>query len=510
MRFSGSGLSYAELATEIRRAQSGLMALGLKPGERVGVYLEKNFETVTAMFAAAAAGAAFVPINPLLKPRQVGYILRDCNVRALVTSLPRLDSLREELGECPDIGTVILVGDTANGAADTNSSFSTSSWADLTAGEESPAIVPRDAGDMAAILYTSGSTGSPKGVVVSHQNLCVGAKSVASYLENNSDDRLLSVLPLSFDAGLSQLTTAFAAGACCVLMNYLLPQDVMKICAAEKITGITGVPPLWIQLAQLNWTDEANSSIRYFANTGGHMPRPTLERLRTNFPHAKPYLMYGLTEAFRSTYLDPAEVDRRLDSMGKAIPNAEILVVRSDGTPCDAEEVGELVHCGPLVSLGYWNDPERTAQRFRPRPGQAASDPDAEIAVWSGDFVRRDEDGFLYFVGRRDDMIKTSGYRVSPTEIEEIAYASGLIGEAIALGIPHPKLGQAIVLVATPPAEGDLDTDALLTCYRQDMPIFMVPRQIVVRDVLHRNANGKLDRTAVATELADLFAEEKA
>ncbi len=504
LRFEGNSLSYGEFAQAIGRTQGGLKQLGVEPGDRVAVYLEKNFETVTALFATAAAGAVFVPVNPLLKPRQVGYILRDCNVRMLVTSAMRLGSLEEELKNCPDLDYVALVGT----AVEAPASYAIMPWDELAAETGSRDIPQHDPSDVAAILYTSGSTGSPKGVMVSHQNLSIGAASVASYLDNHPDDRLLSVLPLSFDAGLSQLTTAFSAGACCVLMNYLLAQDVPRICAAEKITGITGVPPLWIQLTQQEWSQEASESVRYFANTGGHMPRATLDRLRAIFSNAQPFLMYGLTEAFRSTYLDPAEVDRRIDSMGKAIPNAEILVARADGSLCDPGEVGELVHCGPLVALGYWNDPERTAQRFRSRPG--ASGPDAEIAVWSGDNVRKDEDGFLYFVGRGDDMIKTSGYRVSPTEIEEVAYASGLIGEAIALGIAHPALGQAIVVVVTPPAGESLDPDALLARYRQEMPTFMIPQRIVERDALPRNANGKLERNMIAEELAGLFSGDEA
>ena len=224
--------------------------------------------------------------------------------------------------------------------------------------------------DIAAILYTSGSTGRPKGVVLSHRNLIAGAESVASYLGNTADDVLLAALPLSFDAGFSQLTTAFAVGAHVILMNYLLPGDVPRLCARHGVTGLTCVPPLWIQIAEQKWPEEARASLRYFANTGGRMPKPTLDKLREVFPSAKPFLMYGLTEAFRSTYLDPAEVDRRPDSIGKAIPDAEILVVRPDGSPCDPGEEGELVHRGPHVALGYWNDPARTAERFRPVPGR--------------------------------------------------------------------------------------------------------------------------------------------
>ena len=190
------------------------------------------------------------------------------------------------------------------------------------------------------------------------------------------------------------------------------------------MTGLTAVPPLYIQLSQQKWPEAIADHLRYFANTGGRMPRETLNALREKLPRSRPYLMYGLTEAFRSTYLPPEEVDRRPDSIGKAIPNAEILVLREDGTPCAPEEPGELVHRGALVAMGYWGDPEKTAERFRPLPGREAGLVLPEIAVFSGDTVRMDADGFLYFIGRRDEMIKTSGYRVSPTEIEEVLYAT--------------------------------------------------------------------------------------
>jgi acyl-CoA ligase (AMP-forming) (exosortase A-associated) len=365
---------------------------------------------------------------------------------------------------------------------------------------------------MAAILYTSGSTGQPKGVVLSHRNLIAGAQSVAEYLENTASDRILAVLPFSFDYGLSQLTTAFCVGACAVLMDYLLPNDVIKAVARYGITGLAAVPPLWIQLASLDWPDAARDSLRYITNSGGAMPQPITKALRERLPKTKVFLMYGLTEAFRSTYLPPEQVEIRPDSMGQAIPNAEILVVREDGSPCAPGEPGELVHRGAHVSLGYWNDRERTAARFRPAPGQPQGLPNPELAVWSGDQVRRDQDGYLYFISRKDEMIKTSGYRVSPTEVEEVAYATGLVEELAALGVPHPTLGQAIVVVAkaAPEQAGkepDLET-RLLEHLRRELPGFMVPHRVVVQDALARNPNGKIDRKLLATALADLFAAE--
>jgi acyl-CoA synthetase (AMP-forming)/AMP-acid ligase II len=260
------------------------------------------------------------------------------------------------------------------------------------------------------------------------------------------------------------------------------------------------VPPLWIQLAGQSWPAQAIAGMRYFANTGGRMPRATLGRLRQIFPDARPYLMYGLTEAFRSTYLDPAEVDRRPDSIGKAIPNAEILVVRPDGTPCGPGEEGELVHRGPLVAMGYWGDAGRTAERFRPVPGPEPSWRAPELAVWSGDRVVTDEEGYLYFVGRTDDMIKTSGYRVSPTEIEEVVYDTGLVTDAVALGLPDTTLGHRVVLVVSPYGDA-LDSEELLATLRRTLPLYMVPSEVVVRSELPRSPNGKFDRVLLRQEL---------
>lgn len=503
LQFRDEVWSYDRLNSEVQNFARCLSGLGVGRADRVAVFLDKRFETVVGTFGTAAAGGVFVPVNPILKPAQVGHILTDCNVRVLVTSAARLAALSDVLGDCPDLKHVVLIdGDPADHSS---AAQAIHAWADLDP-TGTPSTVIDD--DMVAILYTSGSTGRPKGVVLSHRNMVAGAISVSSYLENVPEDRILCVLPFSFDAGYSQLTTAFRAGACAVLMNYLLPNDVVKTAAKQRITGIGGVPPLWNQLAGLTWPEEAVASMRYFTNTGGHMPRATLDRLRASLTNAKPYLMYGLTEAFRSTYLPPEEVDNRPDSMGKAIPNAEIQVVNENGELCAADEPGELVHRGALVSLGYWNDPERTAERFKPVPGQLPGLPMTEYAVWSGDTVRRDTEGFLYFVGRRDEMIKSSGYRISPTELEEVVYSSGAVSEAVALGLPHPMIGQGIVIVATPPPEGALDADAVIAACRAALPQFMVPQAVVERASLERNPNGKIDRKKLSEELAGFFEEE--
>jgi len=494
--------SYEALADRVSRVAGAYLDLELGRSERVAIYLEKRQETVAAMFGAAAAGGVFVPVNPLLKPDQVAYILRDCNVRILVTSVERLRLLAPALHECRDLHSVIVVGEKVEPAAGLN----TLAWEEALVG--SGGVRPHRVidTDMAAILYTSGSTGKPKGVVLSHRNMVAGARSVAQYLENRQGDRILSALPLSFDAGFSQLTTAFHVGASVTLINYLLPRDIVTAVDQERITGLTAVPPLWIQLAQLEWPERARGSLRYIANTGGRMPKATLDSLRATLPKTLVFLMYGLTESFRSTYLPPSELDRRPDSIGKAIPNAEVMVVREDGAPCPPGEPGELVHRGALVSLGYWNDPEKTAERFKPAPGRPAGIIIPEMAVWSGDTVRTDEEGFLYFISRRDEMIKTSGYRVSPTEVEEVIYATGLVGEAAALGIPHPVLGQAIVVVTTARDGARLDAEELLARCRQQLPAFMVPARVMVREGnLPRNPNGKIDRKLLSQAMQDLF-----
>jgi acyl-CoA ligase (AMP-forming) (exosortase A-associated) len=368
-------------------------------------------------------------------------------------------------------------------------------------------VAPRSIdADMAAILYTSGSTGKPKGVVLSHRNMVAGANSVASYLENTPQDRLLAVLPLSFDYGLSQLTTAFSVGATAVLINHLFAQDILKAVVAEKITGLAAVPPLWIQVAPLAWP--ADCTLRYLTNSGGAMQRPTLDALRRALPKAQPFLMYGLTEAFRSTFLPPSELERRPDSMGRAIPNAEVMVLRPDGSECEPGEAGELVHRGALVSLGYWNDAAKTAERFKPFQSVHKGLVLTEMAVWSGDTVRKDEQGFLYFISRNDEMIKTSGYRVSPSEVEEVVYARDGVAEAAAIGLQHPTLGQAIVVVAHARDGVDMSAEGLMAACKPHLPAYMLPARIIMSPTsLPRNPNGKIDRKLLSVQMENLFME---
>jgi acyl-CoA synthetase (AMP-forming)/AMP-acid ligase II len=281
--------------------------------------------------------------------------------------------------------------------------------------------------------------------------------------------------------------------------DYLMPRDVVRAVARHRITTLAGVPPLWRQLAALDWPDAAIAPLRRLTNSGGALDEALVRRLRNLMPAADLYAMYGLTEAFRSTYLDPALIDAHPTAIGTAIPFAEVMVVRDDGAPAEPDEEGELVHAGPLVAKGYWRDPARTAERFRPAPPFSTA---GGTAVWSGDRVRRDASGLMHFVGRRDAMIKTAGTRVSPQEIEEAALASGLVRDAVAMGLPDPDLGQAIHLVASP--VGSPDSAALIATLSRDLPKFMLPRVVHWRENLPTNANGKADRTGLYRELSAL------
>ena len=499
---------YDDLAHSVEKLALNMVNLGLFAGERVAIWLPKCVESVQSIFAASAAGGVAVPINPLLKPAQVGHILADSGARFLITQRARLQSLRPLLAPLHDLRWVILIDETDD--LERLPGLGVRALHEFSQLPSNHLTLPeRTEGDLAALLYTSGSTGQPKGVAITHRNLLAGAASVVQYLGLEATDRVLAVLPFSFDYGLSQLTTAFYVGAQVILLDYLFPRDVHNAIIQHEITLLAGVPTLWHQLAAQSWLDELGS-LRILTNSGGRLPPSVITRLRAHLPEAQLFLMYGLTEAFRSTYLPPDEIEQRPDSIGKAIPNAHISVLREDGTPCAAHEIGELVHRGPTVARGYWNDPQRSAERFRPTPAldecHCGLMPH-ELCVWSGDRVRMDDEGYLYFVSRDDEMLKTSGYRISPTEIEDALYSSGQVREAVALGLEDEVLGQRIVAVVVAEHE-NIDTQALLQHCRTLLPAYMLPQSIHVMPTLPLNPNGKVDRQRLRTELSALSATE--
>ncbi len=485
--------SYQELDLLVYQQAIALLAVGLKPQQRLGIYLPKQIETVTSFFATTLAGGVFVPINPVLKASQVNHILTDCNIQILVTSISRLNSLKSCLLNSPELHTIIVV---ENKELDAKlfSNKSILCWQDFLSLSTNLILPKLIDTSMACILYTSGSTGKPKGVVLSHRNIIMGAESVVEYLKIQATDNILAVLPFSFDYGLNQLTSSLFKGACCTLLDYLLPRDVINAIEKNHITGLAGVPSLWAQLAKVTWPETIATHLRYMTNSGGKMPKLLLDSIQRKSPSSQFYLMYGLTEAFRSTYLPPDKLHSHPDSIGKAIPNAEIMLVKEDGSLCKANEPGELVHKGSLVSMGYWNNLDETAKRFKPAPNQLKQLPIPELAVWSGDQVIQDEEGYFYFVGRKDEMLKTSGYRVSPTEIEDVIYNSGLVKEAVAIGIADDSLGHRIYVVVSPDNKNEFEPSLLMQYCKTQLANYMIPARIIVLTDLPKTANGKIDR----------------
>ncbi|HEY9093160.1 MAG TPA: acyl-CoA ligase (AMP-forming), exosortase A system-associated [Parasphingorhabdus sp.] len=483
---SGS-LSYEMLNHRVGSLARWLMDQRLEKGDRVASWLPKTELACIMPLAAVRAGLVHVPVNPVLKPAQVRHIIVDSGAKLMITNAGRIKSIEESTPD-PALNQECAIW---NDAVVSNAM-------DGIRNPLAPGEIQTDVEALAAILYTSGSTGRPKGVMLSNANLSLGAISVAQYLKLEKDDRTLCVLPLSFDYGQNQLFSTWYVGGCAYPLDYLTPRDVIKACSRDQITTLAAVPPLWVQLVDQDWPEDAVTSMRRLTNSGGALTPTLVTKLRAIFGvKTDIYAMYGLTEAFRSTYLDPAMIDNNPTSMGKAIPFAEIMVVRADGKIAAVGEEGELVHAGPLVAQGYWQDADRTAERFKPAPSASEY---GGIAVWSGDTVRREQDGLLYFVGRTDNMIKSSGNRISPTEIEEVAVESGLAAEAVAVGVPDERLGHAICLYIRP-AESQENRDIgkdLGQYLKRNLPNFMHPRDIIVLKEIPINPNGKLDRNALA------------
>ena len=489
-------LSYRELVDLVAQVGGGLRSAKCGRGDRIGIYLEPSIPQVVSIFGIAQAGGVFVPINHLLLQDQVLHIANDCRMKGLITSVKKYRQIYSEIQERSTLEFLILVGEDENEIPsipiptyrfeEMCKPVSKEPWGDVSIEN-----------DLAAILYTSGSTGKPKGVMLSHAQIMAGSSIVSTYLEITDKDRILAILPLSFDAGLNQVMTAFQQGCTLILMTFVFAKEIVKKMLNERITGLAGVPTLWNLLAQSSSTLEKNPlpDLRYITNTGGVMPQSVLASLRKNLPTTKIFLMYGLTEAFRSTYLPPEELDRRPGSMGKAIPNTEILVINDQGKPARFGETGELVHRGPTVSMGYWGNPELTAKVLRPHPFSPPGVSAEEKVCFSGDLVKMDEEGYLYFVGRRDSMIKSSGFRISRTEIEEALIQSGGVLEAAVIGVPDEVLGQSIKAFVVAKENTAVNEQDLQLCCAAKLPQYMIPKSVVVLDVLPKTPNGKIDYT---------------
>ncbi len=470
----GSSVSYATLRERAAAIGAALRAAGIAPDDRVAILLERGRDAAAAFFGTLAAGAIAVVVNETLRPRQIEHVLAHSGTRCLITAGDLLARQPRRLA------TDAVVLDASA----------------IRAEGEPLAPVPRLGDDVAQIVYTSGSTGLPKGVAVSHANLWAVTSAVVAYLGLTEADRIASLLPFSFVYGVGQLLCAVGAGAALVVERSPLPQQMIETIRSEGVTVLAAVPPLWTRLLRVPaFVETPLPRLRVITNAGGHLPAERVRALRQAQPGARLYLMYGLTEALRCTYLPPEELDRRPESMGRAIPGGEVYVLLEDGSPAPPGEIGELVYRGPTVTLGYWNEPELTARVFRANPLRPPGAPDAERVVFSGDLVRRDDDGFLYFVGRRDRIIKTMGYRVGPDEILSVLHASGEVADAVVVGEPDETRGERIVAYVVLGEQGSLER--LQTYCGRELPRYLQPARIEVRDALPLLASGKHDVEAV-------------
>ncbi|MEZ5739749.1 MAG: AMP-binding protein [Burkholderiaceae bacterium] len=504
LRDAGHAMSYQAMHRHAVAIAHRLLANGVSPGDRVAIYLPKGLLECCALFAASLAGAVFVPVNPLLKGPQLAHIVGDCEARVLIADDALWAAAQADLAGA---GLAPVVLPASSLSIDDSPPFA--GGPDGDAGRQSdPALAAATARvlgeDLAAILYTSGSTGRPKGVMLTHANLLAGARIVRTYLGISAADRLLSILPLSFDYGLNQLITTVEQGAELVPFTFRFGDEIVSALARYQITGMAGVPTIWAILTQAapSLRKTPLPGLRYITNSGGPVPSKTVSRLRELLPQTGVVLMYGLTEAFRSTWLDPRELDRRPTSIGKAIPECEVFVVTEDGRRAAPGEPGILVHRGPTVSRGYWRRPQDTARVLRPNPLRPA-DEGADTVCWSGDLVTMDDEGFLYFVGRNDAMIKSSGYRISPAEVEEALMASGRLRQVAVIGLPDPVIGQRVHAIAIA-LDGDAPPDvrALLRECAATLPAYMLPRDIELVDALPLSPNGKVDHKALAAARA--------
>ncbi|AXV17683.1 AMP-dependent synthetase (plasmid) [Neorhizobium sp. SOG26] len=479
--------SYASLSNQVDRLAGYLQDRSIRPGDRVLVHLRKSISEVAAMFAVAKIGGVIVNVSTQWTVDQLAYVAEDCGARLMIVEPRAAEALAAR--KLPSGVESVLVRGSIPGIPQFDR------WEDVPSHLDGDEVFRLET-DLAMIIYTSGSTGMPKGVMLTHRNIVSGARSVSRYLGLREDDRLLSVLPYSFDYGLNQLTTMMLMGGTIVHQAVPLAAEIIMAMRKYRVTGLAAVPPLWGQIVrQLRETRVDFPSLRRITNSGGKIPLNILQQLPQVFPEAEVFLMYGLTEAFRSTYLPPEKFVRKMGCIGRAIPGNEVYVIKHGEGVARAGEQGELVHRGPLVSLGYWGKPDATEQKIRPCPELWHLIGD-EPVVYSGDIVRIDDDGDLWFVGRNDALIKTSGFRVSPDEVEDLVCRSGVVAEAVAFGVDDDDLGQSIHVAVT--GVGTIDEEALLRYCRQTMPSYMVPRKFHVwRETMPRTSSGKIARPEV-------------
>jgi len=487
-------LTYAELDARSNALAHSLVATGVERGDRVVVFADNTIETVISFWAVLKANAVVSIVNPLTKSDKLSYLLEDCRPAALITDAHIYSVFAEPAKACPHLRRVIV-----SGAID-DSKLATlphaQRWDDAIAGGERttpPARTCIDI-DLAAIIYTSGSTGDPKGVMLTHRNMLTACTSIASYLELQEDEVILGVLPLAFDYGLYQMIMAFRTGARLVLeRSFTFPAQILNLMVAEGVTGFPGVPTIFSILAELkSLKDYDLSKIRFVTNTAAALPVKHILMLRDIFPTARIYSMYGLTECKRCTYLPPQDIDRKPASVGIAIPNTEMWIVDEEGNKVGPDTVGQLVIRGATVMKGYWEKPESTAKKLKPGPLPG------EQVLYTGDYCKMDDEGYLYFIGRMDDMIKSRAEKVAPKEVENMLMNIPGVKEAAVIGVPDDILGQAVKAFVVLEEGVTLTEKQLQNECQSRLENFMVPKYIVTMPSLPKTDTGKIKKTGLS------------
>jgi len=503
-------LTYQEIDEMANQLACILQDQGIKRGDRVAILMDSSPEAVISLFGILKADGIFLMLSPTMKSKKLEYILNDCQVKSVITHKNKLKILKQTVNNCPTLKFVILTVDQKaeiHGVSlGTNNSsllpdMRTFLWHELVVHGSS--LIPgshylRPSNknidlDLATIIYTSGSTGNPKGVMLTHLNIVSAADSIITYLENVPEDIIIDLLPLSFDYGLYQVLMAFKFGGTVILeRSFGYPYPVIEKMIQEKVTGFPGVPTIFAILLQLKDLKKYDfRHLRYITNTAAAIPVDHIRKMKQIFPHVRIYSMYGLTECKRVSYLPPEELDRRPTSVGKGMPNEEVWIVDENGNRVDPGIVGELVVRGSNVMRGYWRLHEETDRVLRPGPYPG------EKVLYTGDLFKADEDGFLYFIGRKDDMIKSKGERISPREIENCLYDIEGVAEAGVIGVPDRILGQAIkAYISLKDGYSLREKDIVRHCMK-NLEDFMVPQYIQFIKSLPKTPHGKINKLAL-------------
>jgi long-chain acyl-CoA synthetase len=483
-------LTYAEIDRMANRVANALIEHGVRRGDRVAIYLNNSIEAVVSIFATLKAGGVFVVVNHTTKRDKLTYILNNCRASALLTEARKTSLAHQVMAGVPSLKFSVLCGKHAAQAAAGHERCLDFDALQATYSDRRPPQVNIDL-DLACLIYTSGSTGDPKGVMSDHSNVVFAASSIIEYLQNVEDDIVVNVLPLSFDYGLYQLLMVFKFGGTLVLeRSFAYPAAILKRIEEERVTGLPGVPTIFAILLQMDLSPYDLSRLRYLSNTGAALPPSHIQELRHKFPGAAVYSMYGLTETKRTLYLPPDQLDRRPGSVGIAIPGTEVWIEDEAGNRLGPGEMGELVARGRHVMRGYWEDPQATAARYRPGPLPG------ERACYTGDLFRMDEEGYLYFVGRKDDIIKSRGEKVAPKEVENVLYALPGLIEVAVIGVPDPIMGEAVKAFVVANGAELTEAEVLAHC-RAHLEDFMVPKYVEFRDKLPKTSSGKIKKTGL-------------